>query len=167
MADVEDAFNVTRVPSRSYTVHVSSNECFVFNRIQKLYVCDMSELRVHDSVDMNNERVHFQTVASNEALYTKREVEEAKQASQLIKELGYPSLRDAIELVSRGAIANCSVTPQAIVRIYGPDPASLMGKTKLIKPTVVKIENVPRPIFVSQVLHVDVMFVESDLSSSQ
>jgi hypothetical protein len=49
-----------------------------------------------------------------------------------------------------------------MARIYGPDPASLMGKTKLIKPTAVKIENVPRPIFVSQVLHVNVMFVEGD-----
>jgi hypothetical protein len=38
MADVEDTFNVSRVPSSSYTVYVSSNARFVFNRIQKLYV---------------------------------------------------------------------------------------------------------------------------------
>ncbi len=56
-----------------------------------------------------------------------------------------------------------------MARIYRPDPASLMDKTKLIKPTAVKIENVPRPIFVSQVLHVDLMSCSSKviLSSSQ
>jgi hypothetical protein len=79
----------------------------------------MSELcmRGDKHVGMTDARVYVQTVASNEALLTKSEVQEAKQASQLIKELGYPSLRGTIELVSRSAIANCSVTPQALVRI--------------------------------------------------
>jgi hypothetical protein len=76
----------------------------------------------------NSNSVLVSTVAENEAKYTKREVEAAKTARDLIGRLGVPSIKELADMISRGSIANCPVTRADLSRaldIYGPDLAAL------------------------------------------
>ena len=111
--------------------------------------------------------VMVQTVAEREAKYTKRQVADAQAARELMKNLGYPSNADLVKLMNSGALMNSPVTKQDVYRaldIYGPDVASLKGKTKSLKAPPVKIERIPLPAETELTLHADIMFVHKDPS---
>ena len=131
---------------------------FEFRLKDGLYVCNIA--------DFSGASVRVvSTVVENEAQFTKREVQAARTARRLTAQLGYISDADLIKTIQSGAIMNCPVTVQDVQRaraIYGPDIASLKGKTTWKRPPVVRIEQVPRPLQSAQTLHVDIMFVESD-----
>ena len=72
------------------------------------------------------------TVAQNESLYSKREVDEAKQARKLSRMLAFPSIKDISEAISCGTLIDCPVTIQSLKRaidIYGMQGNILKGKT--------------------------------------
>jgi hypothetical protein len=120
-----------------------------------------SGLHTHD-FEQSSSSVLIATVRSNEYMYTQREVKAAKQAKEIIQRLGYPSARSAIEMINNGSLINCPVTAQDMLRaykIYGPDLASLRGKTTFT-PSVPHVERqLTRVIIAEQVLHTDIMFV--------
>ena len=68
----------------------------------------------------------------NAAAYSPREVEGADRARTLYRQLGRPSQRDFLDALTNNVIRNCPVTPEdarRALKIYGPDPATLKGKT--------------------------------------
>jgi hypothetical protein len=96
-------------------------------------------------------------------MYSKREVQDAKQAMLILRRIGLPGMREFIRLINTGGIVNCPVTAHDVYRanrIYGPVIASLKGKSKLKSPEVVKVEHIPRPVISELTLHVDIMVVE-------
>ena len=76
---------------------------------------------------------HFpQTVADNAQFYMKQQVLRAKAAQDLLHAVGCPSVADLKNILKMNSIANCPITLDDIdiaEEIYGPDVASLKGKT--------------------------------------
>jgi len=145
---------------RAFYVFVGNNPPFKFVRRQGLHICDMSRYR---NFSPNVEHAFLETVSSNLQNYSKRDVANAQKARDLMKKLGYPSVQSLVKLIKAGGILNCPVTIHDLYRahsIWGPDLASLKGKTKSSKADSVKVEYVPRPTDAEQTLHIDIMFVE-------
>jgi hypothetical protein len=72
------------------------------------------------------------TVAETEGLYTRKEVRKALEAGELLKALGYPSERDALEVLRDGNIRNIQHSADDVCRfytIYGPQVVAKSGKT--------------------------------------
>ena len=72
------------------------------------------------------------SVAQNESLYSKREVDEAKQSRNLFRMLVFSSFKDISEALSSGTLIDCPVTIQSLKRsidIYGTPDSILKGKT--------------------------------------
>ena len=63
------------------------------------------------------------TVAQNEAMHSKREVQDAKAASELVRMLGYPSNKDINQAIS----IDCHITNKRV--IYGTPVPILKGKS--------------------------------------
>ncbi len=87
-----------------------------------------------------------QTVRENYKGHTKREVLKAKEAGQGQAMIGNPSKGDYRGLVSRNMISNCPIAPTDItnaIAIFGPDLASVQGKT---------VRRTPAPVVADHVL---------------
>ena len=72
------------------------------------------------------------TVEDNERKYHRREVDKAKKARTLYTLLNRPSRRSFERYVATNQIINCPITVEDVKRffhIYGPDVATLRGKT--------------------------------------
>jgi hypothetical protein len=72
------------------------------------------------------------TVAGNKALFTRRQVEAADAARALYRKLGRPDEIEFQSILRKNLLINCPVTPDDAARatlIYGPDLATLKGKT--------------------------------------
>ena len=99
------------------------------------------------------------TVAGQRAKYTKRELQGADAATQLLTNLGHPSQADARAIVDRG-LKNCNVTAQDILRqadINGDiTRASLKGKTTKQKTPPNNIVLTPRMTQQQQAMVVDI-----------
>ena len=104
------------------------------------------------------------TVAQNEATYTKREVDRAKIASELTRMLAYPSLKATSSALSDGVLIDCPVTIQDVQRsiaIYGVPVPSIKGKTTHTTTLPDKIITVDRPAGNKVHLDADIFYVES------
>jgi len=116
----------------------------------------------NDSDDDEDEpRIYTTTAEQNKLLYTKREVDAADRARQLVQSLAYPSMSDMFALIKAG-ISGSSVTSRDLHRalsIYGPFVPSIQGKTTR-KKTQLVVDDVPRSLITKQVLHADLMFVD-------
>ncbi len=89
-----------------------------------------------------------QTVLGNYEGYTKREVLQAKEARQGQAMLGNPSEKDYQGLVSGNLISNCPISSSDMSNtraIFGPDLASVRGKTVRKKPAPVVTDYVAVP----------------------
>eukprot|EP01038_Epipyxis_sp_PR26KG_P017242 gene17242-23775_t len=135
---------------------------FSFVRRGRLSICNVN---VKDDKTAGTRRVVLPiTVAENERLFTKREVQAAQKTRELKRILGFPSDADLMELLKTN-IKNAPVVEiindvKRASIIYGPDWSELKGKTVMNKPSAVKIDPITRPIQQLQTLHVDIMFVE-------
>ncbi len=72
------------------------------------------------------------TAEQKEELYTKREVRKALEAGELLKALGYPTLKEALNIVRDGNVRNVPHTAEDVRRffgIYGPQVPGLRGRT--------------------------------------
>lgn len=116
----------------------------------RLYICDSR------SMIKPAESALLQTVEENMKVFTKREIMQAKKASER-----FPSVPQAIRTANSGS--NFDVTPRDFEiadRIWGKDVASLMGKTKKQATLTADIRVIPTLVQKEQVLSVDVMFVK-------
>jgi hypothetical protein len=153
-ADVEDLYDITYVRQQAFVVHMQDRD-LVFSRREKLYVADIYD----------EEYVVQATVRENEALYTKEEVKRAKEAYEFLRKSGYPSVGEAVHLLTDGNVRGIPLLMRADVEraynIYGMHPEYVRGK--LTKKTVGRVKADPMLGSVSKTLsmYVDVMHVDS------
>ena len=143
-----------------FTVITESNT-YEFRRNGGLYT---REFTPESLTDLRTKmHAYVTTVAERERMYTKREVHQAKLARELMKRLAYISQADLVRFLANGRVLDCPVTVADVHRahaIYGPDIATMKGKTKTQKSKPVRVEPVPVPLHKNQVLHVDIFFVD-------
>ena len=88
----------------------------------RFYSCDWREVEAEITM--------VTTVAQNSQLFTKREIERARQARELMARIGFPTVDQAMSIVNSGS--NFDITTrdfQIADAIWGKDMASLKGKT--------------------------------------
>jgi hypothetical protein len=138
-------------------ISTSGKMTYVFKRKNvsgsenRFYCCDL--------VDMRSETVLVQTVADNMKLFTKREIGQAHKAREMLGRMGFPSVKDAIDMVTTGT--NFEVTGkdfQEADSIWGKDIASIIGKTTRRTTNVANME--VKRSQQQQILSVDIMFVD-------
>jgi hypothetical protein len=89
--------------------------------------------------------MHVQTVQGNYEEYTKREIEQAKEAKKAQAIIGNPSEKDFKGMVSNHLVTNCPITHADITnarQIFIPDLASIQGKTVQRTPELVVVDYV-------------------------
>ena len=129
----------------------------------RFYVCDTRNM-ISDRPTFHPkmESALVATVTENLQKYTKREIDSASRAKELLARMGYPSVENAIAMV-KGA-DNMKVTERDFTiahDIWGRDVTSMRGKTKK-KPTTIADMTIRKPIVQKQqILSVDIMFVDS------
>jgi hypothetical protein len=85
-----------------------------------------------DNVPDKNTVCLVQSVEETKKFFMKREVDAADLACNLYRKIGRPSQAKFEDIVSKNIIRNCPITVDDIRRariIYGPDVASIKGKT--------------------------------------
>lgn len=109
----------------------------------------------------SNERILIETEVDNLSKYTKREVEGAQRAREMLAKMGFPPVDQAIDIATRGVGFTVTATDFKIAHdIWGADIASLKGKSKK-RPTNIAELNISRQLVQQeQILSVDVMYVE-------
>lgn len=173
-SDVEDKHEIVYSPRRSFKVSCHNGKTYEFlRRVSGLWSCnfagdaDTVAISAHkNGTDPPpSETVAIQTVQENESMFSRREIKAAKAARELSKRLGYPSSQDLQSMLRRGVINNSPVTAQDVQRaerLYGPEVASLKGKTKAVKPTVIKPIPLPKYVVTELTMLCDLMYIEGD-----
>jgi hypothetical protein len=136
MAAVRKICRITMDTSVEAAMHVHRKDGTImkFKEYQSgLYYYDTGNSNsntINKSVDAY---LFLNTVANNKAKYTRREIEGADEARALYRKLGHPSESEFEKILDNNFVRNCPVTSDDTKRaleIYGPDVATLKGKTK-------------------------------------
>jgi Reverse transcriptase (RNA-dependent DNA polymerase) len=132
-----------------------------------LFVFDPS---INDSNAAVSNYTMLSTVRDNKKMFTPRDVVNADAARRLYRLLGRLSDAEFLKLLGNGSLLNCPVTvadAQRANAIYGPDVASLKGKTTRTgsAPRVPALDVIPLPPHISShyrnvVLCIDFLFVQ-------
>lgn len=129
----------------------------------RFYCCDARSM-LKDSPTSHptvGDHAMIETVKSNMARYTKREIAGADKARLLLGKMGFPSVQNAIEIATRGSNFDVTARDFAVANnIYGTDIATLKGKTRKMATVVADISTGAATVQVEQTLSADVMFVE-------
>ena len=115
----------------------------------------------HYSCDMSD-TVLVTTIAENMRHYTKREVQQAQHARELMSRLGHASSQATIALLNAG-VQNCHVTPADVKNadaIFGMSIPSLKGKTMKRASAPATPTVAPRVTQVQQILTLDILFIK-------
>eukprot|EP01040_Poterioochromonas_malhamensis_P013796 gene13796-15214_t len=163
LGELENKFKVHYNPKKDFTIKIESEKNIRFKKRlfddkgNGLYIWDASELIPQPTANVL-------TVEENKLAYSKREIRDARRAIDLIRTLGYPTPRQLIEMIQSGTILECPVTIHDVVRahdIFGDDIPSLKGKTTHKKTPPINVEFINKPTTETQVLHTDIMFIDS------
>jgi hypothetical protein len=110
--------------------------------------------------------IFLQTIEENLKKYSQHQIKEAHRARDLLHALSFPSIANLKKALQMNAIANCPVTIDDVTRaedIFGPDIATLKGKTTRHKPSpyVEEVVNIPPELISEQQVHlcIDTFFV--------
>ena len=138
-----------------------SAEKFIFSRKPvggsegRFYCCNMKDRRT------SIERAFIETSNENMQKFTKREIASARNARQLLGKMGYPTTEQALSIIRSGNNFEATAHDFRVAdAIWGPDVASLKGKTVKKQTTAADITVGPSIVQIEQVLAIDVMFVE-------
>jgi hypothetical protein len=154
-ADVEDLYDIMYIHMRAFVMHMGDRD-IVFNRKQKLYVADWGTLGMVAA-----------TLQENEQLYTKEEVSRAKLAYEFVRNSGYPSLGEAVHLITDGNVRNLpKLIPGDVERaykIYGTHLEYLQGQ--IVKKTVARmlVDHTLRYVDKDLKLYMDVMHLDKEM----
>ena len=150
LGKVKDIYPVEFIEGDFY-VTINKDMVLIFRRMHNdLWGCDFRDIiTALREIDKCEDKKVLMTdmVTERERSFSTNEVRRAKHARNLMRQLGYPSIRDMIKMIVKGWMINIPVTVQDIVRaekIYGPDVASLKGKTVKRKPREQPKVYVPR-----------------------
>jgi hypothetical protein len=94
---------------------------------------------------LNANKTAIDTIKTNREGFTERDYEHAKRARKVLALVGYPSPKDFKHMVSSNMIKNCPVISTDVANantIFGPDLATLKGKTVRITPPPVATDYV-------------------------
>jgi hypothetical protein len=159
-AQVEDVFSITYNQRESMVVHLPERDV-IFHRQGRLYVADMSDWLDRPSTSL------VTTSAEKESGYSRKEVERAREARQLIENAGHISQRDALNMVRGSNIQGISVTADDVMRcfdIYGQSAPYVQGRTTVRKPVRLAVDkNLKEEHKPAQDLHCDVMWVNEQI----
>mmetsp|Transcript_2109 Transcript_2109/g.4550 ORF Transcript_2109/g.4550 Transcript_2109/m.4550 type:complete len:337 (+) Transcript_2109:1032-2042(+) len=111
-----------------------------------LYHYNMERCDHHTALVTNDHKV--QTVKNNMEGYTARDVQRVKIAREVMALMGFPSEQDMIQMVRRGMVSKCPISVadiRAARDIFGPDVASLKGKTVRHRSPAVQLDFVEAP----------------------
>jgi hypothetical protein len=101
-----------------------------------------------------------QSVEDNKSSFVKREIDAADAARDLYRKLGRPSQAKFEEIIAKNIVRTCPVTiddARRVLTIYGPDMASIKGKTSRGKPALHVRDHQPISLPMSIVqFHLDV-----------
>lgn len=155
-------------PNDCFTLRPSgSNMIYSFCRKKipgsegKFYCCDVKTMARNSPTTYPTDHALIETVQGNIAKYTKREVAGADKARLLLGKMGFPSVRNAIDIAVRGTNFDVTARDFAVAEdIYGTDMATMKGKTKKQSTAIADISTGAAIAQVEQILSVDVMFVE-------
>ena len=117
---------------------------FVHDPESNLYLIEDEEEAVKNQVEM----CFVETVADNAKWYTPRQFDLAKRARKLMHSLGCPTVQDLKNIIKMNSIQNNPVTVDDVnlsEKIFGPDIASLKGKTVRKKPAPFRKDTVEIP----------------------
>ncbi len=101
-----------------------------------------------DGVDGEIALDFIQTIRGNMEGFTRREVEETREARKAQAMMGHPTDRDFLGLVRANLIANCPVSATAVTNanvIFGPGLAEVRGRTVRRPPETVRTDYIPIP----------------------
>jgi hypothetical protein len=165
--EIETSHRISYHQGVKMVVHLDDGSSYSFNKSvcdekgNGLYIGDFSN--VFGSSSIIPASVNVATVAGNELLFSKKEVLMARKARDLMKSLGYISPSELMKMIRVGAISNCPVVINDVLRaeeIYGADLASVKGKTVHHKAPSVRVEPVIAMVQQQQTLHLDIMFID-------
>lgn len=154
------------------TYDSKSGNHFVVHRddgSQRLFSPTTKGLYVSQINDHRSEVTMINTVKENVKAYTRREVKQAESARRLMEIIGRPSEQQMCAIVNGRQLKNCDVGAQDIInarKIFGPDVASLKGKTVRQKEAHVEMAITPIPQDVMErhrevIVCFDVMYINS------
>jgi hypothetical protein len=117
----------------------------------------------HNGHYMQCDDILVTTVADNMSGLTPREIDMAKLVKQTAERLAFPSQQYLEEAVRSGAMVNLPFTAVDVrnaYKLFGPDLASLKGKTTRPSPSSRDVEMLPPEIHVVRrgILNIDIMF---------
>jgi hypothetical protein len=120
-----------------------------------------------DDVDSAFATEIWNTTVDVRRYYSERQLKRADAARTLMHTLAYPTFKDMKAVLKMNSIEDCPVTEQDVdlaIQIYGPDMASLKGKTTRRKPSldVEDVVSLPAELINAQrdvVLSIDTLFV--------
>jgi hypothetical protein len=131
-----------------------------------------SGLYYHDTADraflmLNAAEATIGTIKATREGFTDRDYERARRARKALALVGYPSQKDFKHMVSSNMITNCPVTSTDVDNantLFGPDLATLKGKTFRITPPPVVTDYVQilseiMSLNRNATLAIDIMFV--------
>jgi hypothetical protein len=112
-----------------------------------------SGIYYHDTTNrsfivLSDDKMTVDKVRNNREGFTDRDYERAKWARKALGLVGYPSPKDFKHMLSSNMIKNCPVTFIDVTnanKIFGPDLATLKGKTARITPLPVMTDYVQIP----------------------
>ena len=126
LADVEDKYEVTYVPSKKFIVHMPGMD-LEFVRRNKIFVADMSDW-IREDYD---EDLTFMTVEEREHVLNRKEKMKALDAKEFVRVAGFPSKKEALAMVRDGNVNDMPHEADDIkdyCDIYDVPVASVRGK---------------------------------------
>ncbi len=120
-AEVEDLFDVEYRERQGFLVRLPSGKEIIFERKNKMFVAKIDQVA---SILM--------TIGEKKLQYSSAEVKRAEQAYELLKNVGYPSAAELINLLGDGNVLDMpALTRSDITRaydIFGQPPEYVRGK---------------------------------------
>ena len=129
----------------------------------RFYSCDTrSMISANPTFHPKSEQALVATVANNMLKYSKREIESAGNAKELLARMGYPSVENAIVMIKGGDNMGVTERDFRIAHdIWGKDVTSMRGKTRKMATNISDISIRAPIVQKEQVLSVDMMFIDS------
>jgi hypothetical protein len=120
-AEVEDLFEVEYRECEGFVVHLENGKEIFFKRKNKMFVADIADVAAV-----------LTTIAEKKMQYSTAEVKRAEIAHELLRNAGYPSAGELINLVGDGNVLDMpALTRSDIIRaydIFGQPPEYVRGK---------------------------------------